>query len=159
MGSVLIGQANEKIRSNNLQRTLRKKMTDAEQALWHILRGRQVSGFKFRRQHPFGDYILDFVCLENRLVIEVDGGQHADQKENDEVRTQRLQQGGFHVVRFWNNEVLREIDAVKEKIWITVGALGLELQTHPHPDPPLEGEGEMHASLPAMCEPRTELAI
>jgi very-short-patch-repair endonuclease len=140
----LIGQTNEKIRSNNLQRTLRKEMTDAEQTLWRILRARQISSLKFRRQHPFSDYILDFVCLENRLVIEVDGGQHAEQAEHDQLRTDKLQAAGFHVLRFWNNEVLREIEAVKEKIWITVQ----ELRPHPHPDPPLEGEGEKNKNCP-----------
>ncbi len=135
----MLGQANEKIHSGKLQRTLRKGMTDAEQALWRILRGRQTCGLKFRRQHPFGDYILDFVCLENSLVIEVDGGQHQEQTEYDEVRTQRLQKAGFHVLRFWNNDVLREIEAVKEKVWMAVQ----ELQPHPHPGPPLEGEGEI----------------
>jgi adenine-specific DNA-methyltransferase len=134
----LIGQTNEKIRSNKLQRTLRKEMTDAEQVLWRVLRGRQLSGLKFRRQHPFGDYILDFVCLENLLVIEVDGGQHEEQAEYDEVRTHQLHKAGFHVLRFWNNEVLKEIEAVKEKIWMVVRGL----QPHPHPGPPLEGEGE-----------------
>jgi very-short-patch-repair endonuclease len=69
----LLGQTNRRILSNRLQRTLRNEMTDAEKALWKVLRCRQVSGLKFRRQHPFGDYILDFVCLENKLVIEVDG--------------------------------------------------------------------------------------
>ena len=134
----MIGQTNEKIFSSKLQRTLRKEMTDAEQALWRVLRGRQLSGLKFRRQHPFGDYILDFVCLEKRLVIEVDGGQHLENADYDEVRSLQLQKAGFRVLRFWNNEVLQEIEAVKEKIWMAVR----ELHPHPPPDPPLEGEGE-----------------
>jgi very-short-patch-repair endonuclease len=116
----MIGQTNKGILTNQLQRTLRKNMTDAEKALWHILRGRQISGLKFRRQHPFADYILDFVCLEKKLVLEVDGGQHDEQTEYDEFRTQQLQAAGFHVLRFWNNEVLQDIDAVKEQIWMAV---------------------------------------
>ena len=112
-------------------------MSDAEQVLWNVLRGRQVSDLKFRRQHPFGDYILDFVCLENKLVIEVDGGQHAQQAGYDENRTQELQAAGFCVLRFWNNEVLKEIESVKEKIWLAVQ----ELQSHPPPNLPLEGGG------------------
>jgi len=118
-------------------------MTDAEQALWRLLRGRQVSGLKFRRQHPFGDYILDFVCLENGLVVEVDGGQHAEQVEYDEVRSNQLEKAGFYVLRFWNNEVLLDMEAVKEKIWLTVEELGLQpqIRPHPHPNLPLEGEG------------------
>ncbi len=113
-------------------------MTDAEKALWKVLRRRQVSNLKFRRQHPFGDYILDFVCLENKLVIEVDGGQHGERTEYDEIRTQDLVKAGLRVLRFWNNEVLQEMEAVRERIWKAVQ----EQQPHPHPGPPLEGKGE-----------------
>ena len=109
-------------------------MSEAEQALWHHLRGRQFRGLKFRRQHPFGDYILDFVCLENKLVIEVDGGQHGQQAGYDENRTQILQAAGFRVLRFWDNEVVKEIESVKEKIWL----VGQEVQPHPPPNLPLE---------------------
>jgi very-short-patch-repair endonuclease len=137
MGSILQGQTNKSILSKRLQRTLRNEMTNAEKALWRVLRSRQVLGLKFRRQHPFGDYILDFVCLENRLVIEVDGGQHGERANEDEIRTLNLLTAGFRVLRFWNNEVLQEIDAVKEQIWRAVE----EEQTHPLPGPPLEGEG------------------
>jgi very-short-patch-repair endonuclease len=133
----VIGQTNKKVRSDKLQRALRNNMSDAEQVLWHLLRGRQISGLKFRRQHPFGDFILDFVCLENKLVIEVDGGQHGQQSGYDENRTQKLQAAGFRVLRFWNNKVLQEIESVKEKIWLAVQ----ELQSHPPPNLPLEGGG------------------
>ena len=112
-------------------------MTDAEKALWRVLRSRQVSGLKFRRQHPFGDYILDFVCLEKKVVVEVDGGQHGERTKHDEIRTQNLLTAGFRVLRFWNNEVLQEIGSVKEAIWRAVE----EGQTHPLLSPPLEGEG------------------
>ena len=112
-------------------------MSEAERALWYLLRRRQISGLKFRRQHPFGDYILDFVCLENRLVIELDGGQHVVQAEYDENRTQKLQAAGYRVIRFWDNEVLKEIESVREKIWLVVR----ELQSHPPPSLPLEGGG------------------
>jgi adenine-specific DNA-methyltransferase len=133
----VIGQTNKKIRSGKLQRTLRDNMSEAEQVLWHHLRGRQIQGLKFRRQHPFGDYILDFVCLENKLVIEVDGGQHGQQAGYDENRTRILQAAGFRVLRFWDNEVLKEIESVKEKIWLAVR----EAQPHPSPNLPLEGGG------------------
>lgn len=113
-------------------------MTDTELIVWKALRGRQFSGHKFRRQHPFGDYILDFVCLSIKLVIEVDGSQHGSQTEYDEVRTKRLQSAGFHVLRFWNNEVIEEFEAVTEKIFLTIQGL----RPHPLPDPPLEREGE-----------------
>ena len=95
-------------------------MTDAERALWRVLGCRQVSGLKFRRQHPFDDYVLDFVCLENKLVIEVDGGQHGKRAKEDEIRTQKLLAAGFRVLRVWNNQVLQEIEAVKERIWKNV---------------------------------------
>ena len=95
---------------------LRKAMTDAERKLWQRLRGEQL-GVKFRRQHPFGNYVLDFVCLERCLVIEVDGSQHADAQEHDEKRTAQLRVSGFAVLRFWNNEVLNETDAVVQVIW------------------------------------------
>jgi very-short-patch-repair endonuclease len=143
----LIGQTNKKIISKKLHRTLRTNMTDAEQIVWKAIRGRQFSGHKFRRQHPFGDCILDFVCLENKLVIEVDGGQHSSQTEYDEIRTRRLHIAGFQVLRFWNNEVINEFEAVKEKIWMTIQ----ELQPHPLPDPPLEREGENQDQL--SCSP------
>jgi very-short-patch-repair endonuclease len=133
----VIGQTNKKIHTGKLQRALRNNMPDAEQVLWHHLRGRQISGLKFRRQHPFGDYILDFVCLENKLVIEVDGKQHGQQVGYDKNRTHELQMAGFRVLRFWDNEVLKEMESVKEKIWMVVQ----ELQSHPLPDLPLEGGG------------------
>jgi len=134
----LLGQTNEKIVCNSLQRTLRKEMTNAEHNLWQVLRDRQMSGLKFRRQHPFGQYMPDFVCLEKKLVIEVDGGQHQQQLAYDARRTEALSAAGFQVLRFWNNEVLQEIEAVREKIWMVAE----EIRPHPHPSPPLEGEGE-----------------
>ena len=125
-------------------------MTHAERALWRLLRSRQVSCIKFRRQHPFDNYILDFVSLEIKLVIEIDGGQHDKQTEYDDIRTRELQAAGFQVFRFWNNEVLKDIEAVKDKIWIIVqerllqkqSKQQMQQQTHPHLNPPLEGEGE-----------------
>ena len=109
-------------------------MTIAEQKLWSALRSEQMNGHKFRRQHPFDNYILDFVCLEERLVIEVDGSQHFESGEQDSERTKVLEKAGFRVIRFWNNEVMTEFESVKEVIF---GAL----ETHPHPNLPLEGEG------------------
>ena len=97
-------------------RRLRAAMTNAEQRLWMRLRGEQMKGFRFRRQVPMGPYILDFACLKARLVIEVDGGQHALAIEQDERRTAWLAAQGFRVLRFWNNDVLRETDGVMERI-------------------------------------------
>lgn len=116
----MLGQTNDKILANKLQRQLRREMTDAERALWAALRGRQFFDLKFRRQHPFGDFILDFVCLNYKLVIEVDGSQHDKSKKYDDLRTKKLEAAGFRVLRFWNNDVLQEIEAVKERIWQVV---------------------------------------
>lgn len=93
-------------------RNLRKNMTPAEQRLWKHLRGKRLGGYRFRRQQPLGQYILDFVCVDAKLVIEIDGGQHAEQNAYDETRTRYLQNLGFTVIRFWNNEVLQQTDAV-----------------------------------------------
>ncbi len=80
------------------------------------LRRYQINGCKFRRQQPIGPYIVDFVCFEKRLIIEVDGGQHAQRVEDDNARTEELRSQGFQVLRFWNNQILREIDSVKAAI-------------------------------------------
>lgn len=97
------GQTNHAILKPKLQRRLRNALTAAEQKLWQRLRGRQLDGCKFRRQHPYYDFILDFVCLERKLVVEVDGGQHAD-SSTDAQRDAFLLLDGFRVLRFWNNE-------------------------------------------------------
>jgi len=105
----------------NRARQLRNNPTDAERLLWQHLRLRQVGGHKFRRQQPLGPYIVDFVCLEKRLVLEVDGGQHGEQIAYDTERSAWLEARGFRVVRFWDHEILREIGAVKEVIWKALG--------------------------------------
>jgi very-short-patch-repair endonuclease len=92
-------------------RRLRSDQTDAEKKLWWRLRNRQIAGCKFVRQEPIGPYICDFVCREQRLVIEVDGGQHAD-SATDKVRDQWLVSHNYRVMRFWNNDVLGNIDGV-----------------------------------------------
>ena len=102
-------------------RQLRANPTDAERALWSILRKGQIPGHRFRRQAPIGPYIVDFVCFENKLVIEVDGGQHAEQADYDDARTAWLESQGFRVLRFWNNQVLQEMDAVREAVWLATG--------------------------------------
>ena len=99
----------------NIARVLRKKQTDAEKLLWRHLRAKQLEGRKFRRQHPIGNYVVDFVCLEESLVVEVDGGQHADYTE-DAQRDRWLTAQGFKILRFWNNEVLTNIEGVLESI-------------------------------------------
>ena len=120
-------------RLTQVARKLRHTMTDAERKLWSRLRAHQL-GAHFRRQAPLGPYVLDFVCFASRLVIEVDGGQHAD-SESDQVRDAWLQGQGFRVLRFWNNEVLQNIDGVLETIMV-------ELNKAPPPQPsPVKGEG------------------
>jgi very-short-patch-repair endonuclease len=97
---------------NSMARTLRKNLTDSERRLWRYLRAKQVEGLRFRRQEPIGSYIVDFVCFEKRLIIEVDGGQHAQEKHKDEVRDRWLREQGFQVLRFWDNEVMANIQEV-----------------------------------------------
>ena len=132
------GQTNRKIIQNRLQRKLRTEPTDAEHKLWQYLRGRQLEGCKFRRQHPFGDYILDFVCLDRKLVVELDGGQHAANSTYDGERTSFLEKAGFRVLRFWNNEVFENIEGV---VQVIIAALVERASTPSPPNPPLEGEG------------------
>lgn len=115
-------------------RKLRSNMTDAERLLWGHLKDRHIHGKKFRRQYAIGNYIVDFICLENELVIEVDGGQHSESKEADQQRDEWLKRKGFNVLRFWNHEVLGNKNGVLEVIERNI--LG------PHPNPPLsEGKG------------------
>ena len=101
-------------------RNLRKNQTNAESTLWAELRSRQLCGRRFKRQHPIGNYIVDFVCLESRLVVELDGGQHLASSEYDETRTSYLSSRGFSVLRFWNNQVFPEIEGVKEAILLAL---------------------------------------
>ena len=97
-------------------RELRRQSTDAERMLWSRLRDRRLRGIKFRRQAQIGQYIVDFLCMERRLIIELDGGHHADQQDSDDARTRALELDGFRVLRFWNNEVLRQPDSVLQAI-------------------------------------------
>ena len=117
MGSRMLGQTNKTIKFRRLPQYLRRGMTDAERKLWGALRGEQFADFKFRRQHPFGGYVLDFVSLSTKLVIEIDGSQHADRITDDAERTRFLAGAGFRVLRFWNNEALLETEAVLTRIW------------------------------------------
>jgi very-short-patch-repair endonuclease len=80
--------------------------------LWYFLRNRQLAGFKFRRQIPIGPYVADFVCVEAQLIVELDGGQHAEQVQRDQARTRYLVALGFRVLRFWNNDVLAQTESV-----------------------------------------------
>ncbi len=92
-----------------LARQLRLTPTDAEMRLWSRLRRKQLEGFRFRRQHPLGPHVVDFFCAEATLIVEVDGGQHGD---DGETRTRWLEARGYRIVRFWNNDVLANTEAV-----------------------------------------------
>lgn len=115
-------------------RRLRKNATDAERILWRHLRNKQIAGFRFRRQHPLGRFVADFVCLDRCLVVEVDGGQHAESARDDQ-RSSDLNKMGFVVLRIWNNEVFKNLDAVKEKILMAL----ISNKGTPHLNPPPQG--------------------
>ncbi len=111
-------------------RQLRRDMTIAEQCLWRRIRTQQL-GVKFRRQHPAGIYILDFACVELMLALELDGGQHAEAQVKDEKRTRWLEAKGWKVLRFWNNELLKNIDGVLEEINHTLSNLQINVIAPP----------------------------
>ncbi len=109
-------------------RNLRRTLTDAERTLWQRLRSRDLVGHKFRRQHPVGRFVVDFVCLEAGVIVEIDGGQHAG-SPGDAIRTHFLEANGYLVLRFWNNDVLTQTGAVSVAILEAVTA------RCPHPSP------------------------
>jgi very-short-patch-repair endonuclease len=111
---------------STLAKDLRKNSTDAERALWRYLRGKQFEGSKFRRQQPIGQYIVDFVCFEKKIVIEVDGGQHSDTHDQDAIRDAWFKAQGFTVFRFWNHDVLQKIEVS-------------QILNHPPLTPPIKG--------------------
>ena len=98
---------------------LRKQSTPMEIKIWRVLRSRRFEGLKFRRQCPLGKYIVDFICIEKKLIIEIDGGQHNDHQQQvyDEKRTMYFNNLGYRVFRFWNYEVSHQFDAVMDKIF------------------------------------------
>ena len=116
-------------------RRLRQESTGAEKKLWSRLRDRRLASAKFRRQLPIGPYIADFACVEAQLIVELDGGQHADRAEHDEARSAFLNSKGFRVLRFWNNDVLLNIEGV-----LTVILQALD--PSPQPSPLERGEGD-----------------
>lgn len=105
-------------RQSAFARELRRKQTDAEKALWIKLKDRQIDGLKFRRQQPIGPYIVDFVCFDRKLIIEIDGGHHSGDKmlKEDNDRSKWLTEQNYQVLRFWNNEVLMNQEGVLERI-------------------------------------------
>src|SRR5689334_5799100 len=113
-------------------RRLRRNQTDAERVLWFRLRDRRLNGLKFKRQVPIDRYVVDFCCSEARLIIELDGGQHATRITEDANRTKVLDAMGYLVLRFWNNDVLQNIDGVLEEL---LNTLEQHRSEPPHPDP------------------------
>ena len=114
---------------------LRQNMTEAEKRVWQILRSHQINGHKFRRQVPIGRYIADFVCHEARLIVEIDGGQHDRSSPPEAERSRFLQNQGYRILRFWNNEVLANLEGVHQTI---ADELGRITPTQPSP---IKGEG------------------
>ena len=102
---------------NRFARSLRKHATDPERLLWNRLRRRQLDGFRFRRQRPFGPYVCDFICLEAKLIVELDGSQHIEQTAYDGHRDAFMRSYGYRVLRFWNSDVLSRTDIVVETIF------------------------------------------
>jgi len=119
----------------DIARKLRKTGTEAEKRLWRRLSKRRLEGFKFRRQQPIGQYIVDFVNFPKKLIIELDGGHHKIQKDDDKKRDNWFEQQGFAVLRFWNNDVFENIEGVLEVIRKTL--------LSPSPDPSHLGRGDM----------------
>ena len=117
---------------------LRREMTDAERRLWSMLRNRQLAGAKFRRQQPIGPFIADFVCQDRRLIVEADGGQHAE-NTTDARRTAFLKAKGYRVLRFWNNDILNNSDGVAQVI---ADALSIPHPAQAPPESPSPSRGE-----------------
>lgn len=113
---------------------LRRNATNVERTLWQALRNRQLEGFKFRRQATVGPYIVDFLCIEAKLIVELDGGQHSD--DADRLRTDFLKSQGLSMLRFWNHDVVENFDGVAESI-----RLALLQKTLTQPSPVNTGEG------------------
>jgi very-short-patch-repair endonuclease len=114
-----------------LARTLRRRETDAERKLWSRIRDRQFLGLKFRRQVPVSGFIADFLCYEAKLIVELDGGQHSERSEQDALRTKTLNEAGFLVIRFWNNDVLVNSDGVLTAIAEELRAAGRMIEGSP----------------------------
>jgi len=118
------------MRDTAFARRLRREQTDVERKLWYALRDRRLGEFKFRRQQPIGPYTVDFFCSDAKLIIELDGSQHAEaeNREKDEKRTEFLESRGYKVLRFWNCDLIENMDGVIETIFVAASE-----RRRPHP--------------------------
>ena len=121
-------------------RALRHNQTDAQKKLWRHLRARGLAGCTFRRQHPIGPFIVDLVCMDAMLIVELDGGQHTEQHARDASRTEMLESFGYRVVRFWNDDVLLRTEQVLEQVLIALQGAHPSPSAAPHPSPLPRGE-------------------
>lgn len=137
-GGVTRGGVNRRAtaRVKNHAKSLRLNLTEVEKKLWYQLRAKRFAGYKFRRQHPIAGYIVDFVCLKSKLIIELDGGQHGSQTFYDDKRSRFLESEGFKILRFWNNELLENMERVMQRILDTLS-----------PPLSLKGEGTKEYTL------------
>ncbi len=133
-------------KKTSFARFLRKSSTDAEQLLWYNLRNRRFFGIKFKRQQPINSYIVDFISFERKIIIEIDGGQHTEEKKafQDQKRSNVLERKGYQVIRFWNNEVLQNLSGVLESLTLALSQREREPENN---NPP--GKGVNTSSSPS----------
>jgi very-short-patch-repair endonuclease len=130
--------------NSDFARRLRRNQTDAERVLWFRLRGRRLAGLKFKRQVPVDRYVADFLCSDGKLIVEIDGGQHDQQRERDSIRTATLEAMGYLVLRFWNSDIMQNTEGVLQDILSTVSQSRFD---PPHPNPLPSGERERTARV------------
>ncbi len=128
-------------RPTRRSRELRANMTDAERKLWTHLSARKVSGVRFNTQFPIGGFVCDFVSRGAKLVIEVDGGQHAEAEQADAERTRYIERQGYRVIRFWNNDVLANVEGVVAEVERVLHEMGVD-RNRPSPNPSRKREGD-----------------
>lgn len=128
-------------RSLNNARALRREMTEIEKKLWYYLRRKNILDVRFRKQVPIGNYIVDFAAHNPKLIVELDGGQHSEQQAYDAARDTWLQKQGFCILRFWNNDVIENLEGVLERIALKINELRGNAENAPLPTSPLKGGG------------------
>lgn len=146
---MIFGKMHKNPEQREFARQLRKNMTDAERWLWGVLRCEQLHGFKFRRQAAIGDFVVDFVCFARKLIVELDGGQHAEEEAKiyDANRTAWLNSQGFRVVRFWNQDEFENLDGITDVIWKSLEETNQPLAPPPPRPSPPRGRSKSHATV------------